>query len=90
MLLNDRIGQAIALAHRNQCQAALLFMDLNGFKHINDTLGHQTGDMLLKCVASRLRDCVRAPDTVSRQGGDEFIVLLQGASVSEMRGPSRA
>jgi diguanylate cyclase (GGDEF)-like protein/PAS domain S-box-containing protein len=83
LLLNDRIGQAIALAQRNQTKAALLFMDLDGFKHINDSLGHQTGDKLLQCVANRLLDCVRAPDTVSRQGGDEFIVLLQGVTRPE-------
>jgi diguanylate cyclase (GGDEF)-like protein/PAS domain S-box-containing protein len=78
LLLKDRIGQAIALAQRNQGKAALFFMDLDGFKHINDSLGHQIGDELLQSVADRLRDGIRAPDTVSRQGGDEFIVLLQG------------
>jgi len=83
VLLNDRIDQAIALAQRNQNKAALLFMDLNGFKHINDSLGHQTGDKLLQSVANRLRDCIRAPDTVSRQGGDEFVVLLQGVTRPE-------
>jgi diguanylate cyclase (GGDEF)-like protein/PAS domain S-box-containing protein len=83
LLLNDRIGQATALAQRNQTKAALLFMDLDGFKHINDSLGHQTGDKLLQCVANRLLDCIRAPDTVSRQGGDEFIVLLQGVTRPE-------
>lgn len=83
LLLNDRIGQAIALARRNQNKAALLFMDLDGFKHINDSLGHQIGDKLLQSVANRLRDCIRAPDTVSRQGGDEFIVLLQGLTRPE-------
>jgi diguanylate cyclase (GGDEF)-like protein/PAS domain S-box-containing protein len=83
LLLNDRIGQAIALAQRNQTKVAVLFLDMDGFKHINDSLGHPTGDKLLKCVANRLRDCVRAPDTVSRQGGDEFIVLLQGVDQPE-------
>jgi diguanylate cyclase (GGDEF)-like protein/PAS domain S-box-containing protein len=77
MLLNDRIGQAIALARRNEGQAAVLFLDLDGFKHTNDSLGHLIGDRLLQSIASRLMDCVRAPDTVSRQGGDEFVVLLQ-------------
>jgi diguanylate cyclase (GGDEF)-like protein/PAS domain S-box-containing protein len=77
MLLNDRVSQAIALARRNTGRAAVLFLDLDGFKHINDSLGHQTGDKLLQAVATRLLACVRAPDTVSRLGGDEFVVLIQ-------------
>jgi diguanylate cyclase (GGDEF)-like protein/PAS domain S-box-containing protein len=77
VLLNDRIGQAISLARRNEGQAAVLFLDLDGFKYTNDSLGHPIGDRLLQSIASRLLDCVRAPDTVSRQGGDEFVVLLQ-------------
>jgi diguanylate cyclase (GGDEF)-like protein/PAS domain S-box-containing protein len=76
MLLNDRIGRAIELARRNRKKAAVLFLDMDGFKHINDSLGHPTGDMLLQAIGKRLLDCVRASDTVSRQGGDEFIVLL--------------
>jgi diguanylate cyclase (GGDEF)-like protein/PAS domain S-box-containing protein len=83
LLLNDRVGQAIALVQRNGGKVAVLFMDLDGFKHINDSLGHPAGDRLLQCVANRLRDCVRAPDTVSRQGGDEFLVLLQGVEKPE-------
>jgi diguanylate cyclase (GGDEF)-like protein/PAS domain S-box-containing protein len=83
LLLNDRIGQAIALAERNRGKIAVLFMDMDGFKNINDSLGHPAGDDLLKCIANRLRDCVRGPDTVSRQGGDEFIVLLQGVKKPE-------
>jgi diguanylate cyclase (GGDEF)-like protein/PAS domain S-box-containing protein len=77
MLLNDRVSQAIALARRNNGRVAVLFLDLDGFKHINDSLGHQIGDKLLQSVASRLLKCVRAPDTVSRLGGDEFVVLIQ-------------
>ena len=77
MLLNDRVSQAIALARRNAGNAAVLFLDLDGFKHINDSLGHQIGDKLLQSVATRLLACVRAPDTVSRLGGDEFVVLIQ-------------
>jgi diguanylate cyclase (GGDEF)-like protein/PAS domain S-box-containing protein len=77
LLLNDRLGQAIALAKRNGTRVAVLFLDMDGFKHINDSLGHSAGDKLLQSISSRLLDCVRAPDTVSRQGGDEFIVLLQ-------------
>jgi diguanylate cyclase (GGDEF)-like protein/PAS domain S-box-containing protein len=83
LLLNDRIGQAIALAQRHAHQVAVLFLDLNGFKHINDSLGHPAGDKLLQSVARRLSDCVRAPDTVSRQGGDEFVVLLQEVRQAE-------
>ena len=86
LLLNDRIGQAIIMAQRSKRQqVAVLFMDLDGFKHINDSLGHPIGDKLLQSIATRLVHCVRAADTVSRQGGDEFIVLL-----SEVQGPEAA
>jgi len=74
--LKERIGNAIAAAHRHKHKVALLYLDLDGFKHINDSLGHQIGDKVLQSVAKRLVTCVRAPDTVSRQGGDEFLVLL--------------
>ena len=77
LLLNDRLGQAIAHAQRNHGIIALLFLDLDGFKHINDSLGHPAGDKLLQSVAKRLTACIRNPDTVSRQGGDEFLVVLQ-------------
>jgi diguanylate cyclase (GGDEF)-like protein/PAS domain S-box-containing protein len=76
MLLNDRITQAIALGSRHAKSVSLLFLDLDGFKHINDSLGHPIGDKLLQSVADRLVHCVRRSDTVSRQGGDEFVVLL--------------
>jgi diguanylate cyclase (GGDEF)-like protein/PAS domain S-box-containing protein len=76
MLLNDRIAQAIAAAARFEHKVALLFLDLDGFKHINDSLGHPAGDKLLQSVARCLRGCVEPNNTVSRQGGDEFIVLL--------------
>lgn len=76
LLLNDRLSQAIAHAARRTGSIAVLFMDLDGFKHINDSLGHQTGDNLLRSVSTRLLRCVRAPDTISRQGGDEFVLLL--------------
>jgi diguanylate cyclase (GGDEF)-like protein/PAS domain S-box-containing protein len=76
LLLNDRLGQAMALAHRHRHKLALLYMDVDRFKHINDSLGHEIGDRLLQSIALRLRECVRSSDTVSRQGGDEFVVLL--------------
>jgi diguanylate cyclase (GGDEF)-like protein/PAS domain S-box-containing protein len=83
MLLNDRVNQAIALAPRHHKKVGVLFLDLDGFKHINDSLGHPTGDKLLQSIAKRLVDCVRTSDTVSRQGGDEFIVLLSEMEHSE-------
>jgi diguanylate cyclase (GGDEF)-like protein len=76
MLLSDRVGQAIALAPRHKNKVAVLFLDIDGFKHVNDSLGHPIGDKLLQSIAKRLVDCVRSSDTVSRQGGDEFVVLL--------------
>jgi diguanylate cyclase (GGDEF)-like protein/PAS domain S-box-containing protein len=76
MLLGDRVAGAIALARRHGKQRAVLFLDLDGFKKINDSLGHAVGDNLLQSVAQRLVACVRGSDTVSRQGGDEFVVLL--------------
>src|ERR1700681_3183248 len=76
ILLNDRVDQAIAAASRHMQKLAVLFLDLDGFKHINDSLGHPTGDKLLQSIAKRLVECVRGSDTVSRQGGDEFFVLL--------------
>ncbi len=91
MLLNDRVNQAIALAPRHSKKVAVLFLDLDGFKHINDSLGHPIGDKLLQSIAKRLVGCVRSTDTVSRQGGDEFVVLLsemaqqEDAAVSALR-----
>lgn len=81
LLLHDRIAQAIHLAQRANHRFALLFLDLDNFKHINDSLGHETGDKLLQSVAQRLKSCVRHSDTVSRQGGDEFIVLLSSSQL---------
>lgn len=80
VLLTDRIAQAISSAKRNTKQLAILFLDLDNFKNINDSLGHTMGDKLLQSVASRLTACVRASDTVSRQGGDEFVILLTETS----------
>jgi diguanylate cyclase (GGDEF)-like protein/PAS domain S-box-containing protein len=83
MLLSDRVNQAIRMAIRHKRKVAVLFLDLDGFKHINDSLGHPTGDKLLQSVGERLVDCVRRSDTVSRQGGDEFVVLLSEEEDSE-------
>lgn len=83
LLLNDRITQAITLAKRSGTQLAVLFLDLDKFKHINDSLGHETGDRLLQSVTQRLSACVRSSDTVSRQGGDEFVILLTGGKYGE-------
>ncbi|WP_419759751.1 EAL and GGDEF domain-containing protein [Acidisoma sp.] len=80
LLLSDRIEQAVALAKRHQKPIAVLFLDLDGFKHINDTLGHAIGDKLLQSVGNRLVSCVRLSDTVSRQGGDEFVILVSDMS----------
>jgi diguanylate cyclase (GGDEF)-like protein len=75
-LLNDRLTQAIASAQRRGAGLAVLFLDLDRFKHINDSLGHAMGDSLIQSVARRLLACVRSSDTVSRLGGDEFVIVL--------------
>nr|WP_236748861.1 EAL domain-containing protein [Acidovorax carolinensis] len=80
MLLMDRMGQALASAQRRQQGGALLFIDLDNFKTLNDTLGHDQGDLLLQQVAQRLSSCVRSVDTVARLGGDEFVVMLEELS----------
>lgn len=76
MLLSDRLRQALITAKRDRMHIALLYLDLDEFKPVNDLHGHATGDLLLKEVARRILDCVRESDTVARIGGDEFIVLL--------------
>ncbi len=79
-LLQDRIGQVLVKARRNGDRGAVLFIDLDHFKDVNDTMGHDVGDLLLQEVAQRLVACLRSQDTVARQGGDEFIVLLPGVA----------
>ncbi|MDQ3288377.1 MAG: EAL domain-containing protein [Pseudomonadota bacterium] len=75
-LLQDRLGQAIAFAHRNRRRVAILFIDLDYFKNINDSLGHHIGDQVLRSAATRLQQCVREGDSVARLGGDEFVLIL--------------
>ena len=82
-LFNDRLTQALALADRQRKRVAVMFVDLDHFKKVNDSLGHEVGDKLLQLVAARLAGCVRRSDTVSRIGGDEFVVLLSQLELEE-------
>lgn len=79
-LLIDRLQQALTASSRSLKQGALLFIDIDNFKTLNDTLGHDKGDLLLQQIAQRLTDCVRDGDTVARLGGDEFVVMLENLS----------
>ena len=83
LLLNDRISQSIALARRQNRPVAVIFLDLDHFKYVNDSLGHAIGDNLLRCVSKRLLASVRGSDTVSRLGGDEFVILLSEIAYPE-------
>ena len=89
-LLLDRLGQAMTSSARNGSYGALLFLNLDKFKTINDTLGHDMGDLLLKQVAQRLTACVRAGDSVARLGGDEFVVVLESLGLSEQEAATQA
>lgn len=86
-LLNDHLDLSIAVARRSQTQFAILFLDLDRFKNINDSLGHHAGDLLLQLVSERLKSCAREMDTVARLGGDEFVILL--SSISEPNDAAR-
>jgi diguanylate cyclase (GGDEF)-like protein len=81
-LLNDRLSQAIAATRRNDQIGAVLFLDLDNFKPLNDLFGHTVGDLLLVEVAQRLKSCVREVDTVARFGGDEFVVIVEGLATN--------
>ncbi len=83
VLLNDRLNQAIEMARRHRQSLAVLYVDVDRFKHINDSLGHAVGDRLLQSIARRLVACVRSSDTVSRPGGDEFVVLLSEVACAQ-------
>ena len=89
-LLTDRLKQALAGSLRSHHTGALLFIDLDNFKNLNDTLGHDQGDILLQQVAQRLHGCVRDGDTVARLGGDEFVVMLQDLSVNQTEAATQA
>ena len=90
LLLTDRLQQALATEHRSGSGGALMFIDLDNFKTLNDTLGHGMGDLLLQQVADRLRESVRDSDTVARLGGDEFVVMLEDLGQDEEAVAQRA
>ncbi|MDD5275032.1 MAG: PAS domain S-box protein [Methylovulum sp.] len=89
-LLQDRLKLALATSQRNGWTGALLFIDLDNFKTLNDTLGHDMGDLLLQQVAERLRSCIRESDTVARLGGDEFVVMLKDLSKQPVEAANQA
>jgi diguanylate cyclase (GGDEF)-like protein/PAS domain S-box-containing protein len=88
-LLIDRLEHAVAASARHHHHGALLFIDLDNFKILNDTLGHHMGDLLLQQVATRLQDCVRGADTVARLGGDEFVVMLEELDMDPLEAASQ-
>lgn len=87
LLLSDRLDQAIIAAQREHRRLGFVFIDLDRFKNINDSLGHHVGDSLLKAVALRLEHCIRRGDTLSRLGGDEFVILLEGLKTAQDASP---
>src|SRR6202030_2943644 len=88
--LLERLQQALAYDRRNSRKRALLFLDLDDFKTLNDTLGHHAGDLLLEEVARRITSCIRETDTASRIGGDEFVVMLESLSDSAEEAAAQA
>jgi diguanylate cyclase (GGDEF)-like protein/PAS domain S-box-containing protein len=82
-LMNDRLDQILSRSKRSQSIFAIVYMDLNGFKTVNDSYGHEVGDLLLQEVAKRLKNCVRPTDTVARLGGDEFLIIFAGLTRGE-------
>jgi diguanylate cyclase (GGDEF)-like protein len=89
-LLNDRITQAMAFSKRKACFGAVMALDLDNFKPLNDTHGHEAGDLLLVEAAKRLTTCVRENDTVARFGGDEFVVVLSELSTDKQQAIAQA
>src|SRR5690606_24464052 len=89
-LLMDRLGHAIKTTLRRTCCGGVLFLDLDNFKSINDTLGHEMGDRLLVQVAQRLSRTIRTSNTVARIGGDEFVILLEDLSANHMEAATQA
>ena len=89
-LFDDRLLQAISASTRSACHGALMFIDLDNFKPLNDTHGHEAGDELLIEAARRIKACIRATDTVSRFGGDEFVVLINGLTTERIASKSEA
>jgi len=89
-LLNDRLNQAMAASKRSACYGALMFLDLDNFKPLNDTHGHEVGDLLLIEAAERLKRCVREMDTVARFGGDEFVVIASELDTGESESVAQA
>lgn len=84
-LFTDRLGRSLLLAERNQTSCALMYLDLDDFKGINDTAGHEAGDQVLREVSRRMVDAVRTTDTICRWGGDEFLILIpQSGSLAEL------
>lgn len=89
-MLNDRLGQTMAISKRRGCYGALMFLDLDNFKPLNDMHGHAVGDLLLIEAADRLKSCVRETDTVARFGGDEFVVLVGELSANKAESLAQA